>query len=267
MLVQGLVSGMARNDPAGATDYVIQMDAERAAQAEGGDNPGDDRWRNFAVDRQVESIANVLMMRGIDEATSWAETLPEGAVKSSAFDRVAEDYAQQDPVAAANWVSRHADQEWAGRAVREVAEEYARNDPSAAVEWAETLPEQHQGSALRESFERWTREDAVAAGEYLTGMSDGAARDAAVSSFAGALDREDPQTAASWAATIGDEGARNQTLEAVARSWMRTNKEEAQTWLPNSGLAPEVQERIVSDSERGGDRGGWGDRGRGGRRP
>ena len=133
--------------------------------------------------------------------------------------------------------------------MREVAEEYSRNDPEAAVEWAGALPEQHQSSALSESFERWTREDAVAAGEYLTGMSDGTARDAAVSSFSRELDRNDPQTAAQWAASIGDEGVRTETLESVARSWMRTNKDEAQAWLPSSGLAPEMQERIVADAE------------------
>ena len=59
---------------------------------------------------------------------------------------------------------------------------------------------------MRQSIEQWTRQDAEAAGQYLTTMEESASRDAAVSSFARTLDREDPVVAAEWAASISDEG-------------------------------------------------------------
>lgn len=253
MLTQGVVSGLAATDPQAATAYVLELDAARNAEGEEG---GNNRWRGFAVDRQMEAIARAQIQRGMSEATTWAESLPEGDLKSSAFDQVAESYAQSDPEAAAAWVEAHADQGYAERAVREISEELSREDPAAAVTWAEKLPEATQASAMRESMERWTREDPTAAGTYLTTMNESPARDAAVSTFARTYDREDPRLAVEWASSIGDDQLRTETIESVARSWVRSNAEEAKAWLPNSGLTPEAQEKVIADAARG-RRGDW----------
>jgi hypothetical protein len=253
MLIQGLVSGLAKNDPATATEYVLQAAAEQEAAAE-----GDDRFRRFSMDRQMESIANVLLKQGISDATAWADGLPAGDLKSSAFDQVAETYVRNDPEAAAEWIKSHAGNDYAERALREVAEELVRKDPASAISFVEDLPLAAQSGAMSETMERWAREDPVAAGEYLGSMSAGATMDAAVSSFARAVDREDPQVAAQWASSISDPEMRTQTLESVARSWMRTNADEAKAWLPTSGLSEEAQQNVIQNPGRG----DWG-RGRG----
>lgn len=256
MLMQGLVSGLAKNDPAAATQYVLQIDAEQRAAAANGEGGGRDaRFRGFSVDRQLAAIANVQMRQGVKQATSWAEALPDGSVKSSAFDQVAESYVRNDPEAAAEWIKQHADNEYAERAVREVAEGLVRNDPAAAISFVEDLPLASQPGAMRETMERWTREDPVAAGEHLTSMTDGATKDAAISSFAREIDREDPQVAAQWASSIADSELRTETLESVARSWMRSNAEEAQVWLPTSGLSEEAQQNVIQNAGQGR---GWG---------
>ncbi|MFT6181735.1 MAG: hypothetical protein ACI9NQ_000985 [Paracoccaceae bacterium] len=258
MLVQGMVSGLASADPNAATAYVLKIEAERNAAGEEGGS--DDRWRGFAVDRQMEAIANAQMQRGMKEATSWAESLPDGSIKSAAFDRVAESFARDNPEEAAEWVKAHADQEYAERAVREISEELARKDPAAAVSWAEDLPEASQASAMRTSMEQWTRDDPTAAGEYLTTMTESTARDAAVSSFAQTFDRENPALAAEWAGSINDEKTRTDTMQSVARSWLRSNAEEAKVWLPSSGLTAEAQQKVIEDASRGDRRGGRGGR-------
>jgi hypothetical protein len=261
MLMQGLVSGLAKNDPDAATRYVLQIDAEQRAAAANGEGGGrDDRFRGFSVDRQMEAIANVQLRQGVKQATSWAAALPDGSVKSSAFDQLAESLVRSDPEAAAEWIKQHAGNDYAERGVREVAEGLVRNDPAAAISFVEDLPLASQPSAMQETMERWAREDPVAAGEHLTSMTGGATKDAAVSSFARAVDREDPQVAAQWASSIGDAELRTETLESVARSWMRSNAEEAQAWLPTSGLSEEAQQNIIQNPGRG--RPDWG-RGRG----
>jgi len=255
MLVQGMVSGLASSDPAAATAYVLGIEVER--QAAGDEGGRDERWRGFAVDRQMEAIANAQMQRGMKEATAWAESLPDGSIKSAAFDRVAESFARNSPEEAAEWVKAHADKEYAERAVREIAEELGRKDPASAVTWAEELPEASQAAAMRTTMEQWTREDPTAAGEYLTSMTESTARDAAVSSFAQTFDRENPALAAEWAGSINDEKTRTDTMESVARSWLRSNAEEAKQWLPQSGLSTEAQQKVIADASRG-DR--WGGR-------
>lgn len=251
MLTQGVVSGLASVDPDAATEYVLELDAARDA----GDEGNNDRWRGFAVDRQMEAIARAQIQRGMSEATAWAESLPEGSIKASAFDRVAESFAQGDPKEAAEWVKSHADKNYAERAVREISEELSRKDPAAAVSWAEELPEATQTSAMRDAMGRWTRDDPTAAGTYLNTMDESPTRDAAVSSFAQSYDREDPAVAAQWAGSIGDESLRTQTLESVARSWVRSNLDEAKAWLPSSGLTPESQQKMIEEGSRNRGRG------------
>lgn len=262
MMMQGLVRGLAKNDPQVATDYVLKIDAEQraAAAAQGEGNNREDRNRGFSVDRQMDAIASVQMKRGVSEATTWAESLPDGSVKSSAFDRVAEEYARTDAAGAAEWVKQHAGNEYADRAVREVAEELARKDPASAIDWVEDLPEASQAGAMRETMERWTEKDPVAAGNYLTAMAPSEVRDQAVSSFARELDRREPQVAADWASSIKNEELRMETLQSVARSWIRSNADDAKAWLPNSGISAEAQQNLLRDAERS--RGG-GDFGRG----
>jgi hypothetical protein len=257
MMSQGLISGLARTDPNAATDFVYMLDAERAAAAkDGADNGGDDRWRGWAADRQMESIANAQLRAGKDVATGWAEALPDGDLKAAAFDRLAENLVRDDPAGAAAWVASHADQDYAGRAVREIAEEFGRTDPKAAIEWATNLPEQNQKQAIQQTFEQWTRTDAVAASEHLSEMPESPSRDAAVGSFARQLDREDPAAAAAWATSINDPAMRTDTLNEVGSSWMRSDPEGAKVWLPKSGLSAEAQQKII-DQPQGG-RGGWG---------
>lgn len=255
VLAQGIVNGLASSDPDAATDFVLELDqAQRSAaensSAEEGERQWWDRGRAYAFDRQLDTIATAQIERGMSNATAWAEQLPEGTIKASAFDRVADQFAREDPAAAAEWVKRHADQSYAERAVREVAEELGRENPEAAVRWVADLPEVTQSRAINQSMERWTREDPVSAGNFLREMEPSASRDAAVRSYANELDGSDPQMAAEWAGSIANDEIRSETLNGVARSWIRRDPEEARAWLPSSGLSAEQQERIVQDADR-----------------
>ena len=255
VLTQGIVSGMASTDPDGATDYVLELDQLQRERVAGADTREErrewlDRGRAYAFDRQLDTIATAQINLGMSNATAWAENLPEGTIKASAFDRVADRFASEDPTGAAEWVRSHADQDYAERAVREVAEELGRENPEAAVRWVTDLPESNQSRAINQSMERWTREDPVAAGNFLQDMAPSRSRDAAVKSYANELDGSDPQMAAEWAGSIADDQMRSETLNGVARSWIRRDPEGARAWLPASGLSSEQQERIVRDSER-----------------
>ena len=255
VLAQGIVNGLASSDPDAATDFVLELhQSQRAALANSEGEEGQRQWwdrgRAYAFDRQLDTIANAQIERGMSNATSWAEQLPAGSIKASAFDRVADHFAREDPAAAADWVKGHADKDYAERAVREVAEELGRENPEEAVRWLADLPEANQSRAIHQSMERWTREDPVAAGNFLREMEPSASRDAAVRSYANQLDGSDPQMAAEWAGSIANDEIRTETLNNVARSWIRRDPGEARAWLPNSGLPAEQQERVIRDADR-----------------
>lgn len=199
----GAVYGLANNDPKLATDYVSE-------RLEAGD-------RDAA--RMIRVVADSVMRSGrIGEATSWSESLPEGALRDVAVDRVARRYADEDPVRA-----------------------YA---------WLEKLPGgPGKVRGIQETFERWAVRDAVAAAAKLNGMGDSPLRDSAVKGFSQRLADRDPATAIDWASTISNERVRNDALLEYGRKYMRRDRDAATRWLSNSDLPDSLRKRI-SDSGR-----------------
>ncbi|MEE3179099.1 MAG: hypothetical protein VX317_05400, partial [Verrucomicrobiota bacterium] len=116
-LQEALVSGMADNDTARATDYVLQLA-----------NEGNDRANHLfgVVTREVVSSV------GIEEAAQWSQNLPDGDLKGAALDSVAHSFTNRDPEAAAQWVEQFAGQSFADRAIEEVGDEWAERDPASA---------------------------------------------------------------------------------------------------------------------------------------
>ena len=246
-LTYGLINGLAKSDASAATDYVLEIAANRKNE----ERPDGVLRRGDVTQRYISQIASEQLKKGVSTAIEWAEALPDGDLKSSAFDQVAEGYIRSDIDAAKKWVSSNAGKEYAQRAVNEVASHLSRENPQNAVDWASSLPTNAQGQAYREVMENWTRKDPEAASNHLVAMKPSEARDSAVSSFATSLDREDPKSAATWAATIENEETRINTLKQVAQSWMRTDSDAAKAWLPDSGLPKETQTSIIETPSQG----------------
>jgi hypothetical protein len=262
-LTFGLINGLAQSDPNAATDYVLEL---AAAETANGGEAQQTPWGGSFSSRYIDMIADEQLKLGTGVATAWAEGLPEGDMKESAFDQLAENMSRTDLDGAKAWIAEHAGADYAGDAVREVAERISRDDPQAALTWADSLPETAQAGVYREAMGTWTREDPTAASQYLATLDNSPNRDAAVGSFATSLARardeeqRDPESAASWAITIEDETVRTDTVTEVARSWMRSDREAATAWLPSSGLSAEAQAEVAAPRE---DRGGFDDRRRG----
>lgn len=242
----GLINGLAKSDPASATEYLEKV-------------PGDNRMKG----RYVEIIANEQMKKGITEATSWAEGLTDEGLRGDAFEDLANRYSQEDPAKAAEWISSRADEAWAKDAVAEVADEWAEKDPQAAVEWAQGLSGESQADAMSAALEEWTESDPTQASEFLAGMEESPMKDSAIAGFTDKLAREDPESAVAWATTIQDQGIRDEALTDAARNWYRQDQEAAAAWLESSNLSEEAQAKVVEPQQNRADffrRFGGGDR-------
>lgn len=227
-----LIEGLADHDIGMATDYVFQL-------ADGGNNNADRHLSNLTRD--------ILRSEGLDFSRDWAEALPAGALQAGALDRVAHQFVDQDPQAAAAWATRYAGEEYAARVIEEVGDEWAERDPPSAVAWLNTLPEgRGQNEGMSSALHEWAQRDPVAAGGYLQNMAPSSARDAAIGGFSTTIAREDPQTAISWAETITAEGPRLATLTRVGQSWARRDPAAATAWATTSGLPPSVQKTILN---------------------
>ncbi|MEM7387102.1 MAG: hypothetical protein AAF514_19360 [Verrucomicrobiota bacterium] len=259
----GLVNGMAQSDPGAATEFVLGLGEDQLSSD--GDRGGRGGRGGFGINQEtlLASIGQEVLKQGISEAIDWADALPEGDLKATQIDQIADSYAREDIESATQWAEDLIGQSGGEQAVRQVADEWAKTDPEAAIDWTMQLDEEVRADAMRSAFDEWTQSDVEGASQYLAEMPASPEKDSAVQGMALELDRENPEAAATWAETIADEEIRTETLSQVARTWMRVDAEAAQAWLPTSGLSSEAQTQVTAGGQdRGGRRDGGGRRGR-----
>ena len=235
-LQEAMVSGMADNNTAVATDYVLQLA-----------NQGDGRATHLfgVVTREV--VSNV----GIDEAAQWSESLPDGDLKGAALDTVAHRFTNSNPEAAAQWVEQFAGQAYADRAIEEVGDEWAERDPASAVNWLETIQEgRGQSMGLHSAFGEWAQRDPVAAGERISAMERSPQRDAAIGGFSRRISYDDPGAAIEWANSIADESSRTRALTHAGQQLFRRDRAAAEAWIGSSGLPAEAQQAVLNPPNR-----------------
>ena len=70
-------------------------------------------------------------------------------------------------------------------------------------------------------------------------------KDTAVSGFVSRLAWEDPASAIVWADSIQQSKIRTDALTRAAQALFVRDREAAIEWLPNSGLPPEAQKKVL----------------------
>ena len=236
-LVASVVEGLADNNRALATDYVLQLAREGNGQAA----------------NLIGIVTNeTLRAEGPEAASRWSETLPAGPLKANAMGQVASAYVRANPEAAARWVSGFASEEYAASAIEQTGRGWARDNPVAAVGWLETLPASSgQSAGLRSAFGDWEDSDPAAAGEYLTRMPLSPQRDSSISGFATGYAWQNPQLAIQWAQEIRDPALRESSLTQAGRAFYRRDPNGALAWMETSGLPDAArQEMLRSDRRR-----------------
>lgn len=235
-LTASIVSGLAHRDPNMATDLVLRLGQE-----------GNGRAGNL-----MEIVTNeTLRAKGPEQASQWAESLPDGPLKGTAMGRIAESYVRKDPLAAAKWAQRFADKDYASRSIEQIGGRWAQSDPVAAVGWLESLPAgSGQTAGLRNAFGDWEDRDPAAAGEYLLAMPPSPQRDSAVSGFATGYAWQNPQLAIAWAQDIRDPSLRESSLTRAGQAYFRRDPDGARTWLETSGLSADARQQVTSPNNR-----------------
>ncbi len=238
MLKMGLVSGLAKSDPAAALALVQGLD---------------ERERRPMLDMIAQQQAKA----GFDAASAWALSLGDESMKKQALADIMRRFAGQDSDKAKEFIQAHAAEGGLGDAAGRVAREMAAKNPQDAIAWAAKLPAgETQSGAYEDAFRVWGFRDPTASSTYLTTMPAGPAKDAAVASFARSVAREDPQAAIQWAQTISDEKDRQEALVRAVRTWSGQDANAAQAWIASqTNLSAEVQQQMTQPLNRDGGRG------------
>jgi hypothetical protein len=109
----------------------------------------------------------------------------------------------------------------------DVAEKWARNNPIEAAQWVEQMPE---GEARSESMEevvtQWARKDPTATADWLNKFPSGELMDEPIQRFVREVVRSDPEIALTWAEAIVNEERKERTVTEVKKVAERIAKQQ-----------------------------------------
>jgi len=164
--------------------------------------------------KMIHIAASAVLRSGDrEEATDWAANIPEGTLQNQAFERL--------------------------------AGEYAKEDPASTVEWAIDLPQgDGKNHAIGTSFHHWAGRSPEEAAAAIASVP-AADRDAATYGYATRVVHDDPAIGVEWATSISDPVARGSALIDTGRVFYRKDREAAQEWLSNANLPEKSVQKIT----------------------
>ena len=231
-LTASIVSGLSHRDPAMATDLVLKLGIE------GNGNAG--KLMEIVAKETIRSL-------GAEQASVWAEALPDGPLKGTAMSRIADSYARANLASAAQWAARFADKDYAANSIAQIGGRWAEKDPAAAADWLGNLPDgRGQKDGLNRVFSDWEDTDPAAAGKYLLAMPYSAKRDSAISGFAMGYAWQNPQLSLGWAQDIQDPALRQSSVNRAAQIYFQRDPQAARAWMDSNGMSAEAQQKIIS---------------------
>ncbi|MFT5411201.1 MAG: hypothetical protein ACI9NC_003935 [Verrucomicrobiales bacterium] len=247
--VEGLEQGNRRNAMVyGLLDGWSQTDLGAAAAYT------ENQPRSNTPTEMIDLLLSRYLQRGgTGAARTWFDgILGEGhndTYQRRAFLRVAQEMATVDPSAAAQWITDHSGENYAGGdVVSSVVQTWAKNDPTATLSWILGQPGNEQNGRIGLAIAEWTKSDPLAASDWLNERGEESYYDGAARLLAQNLSREDPNWAMRWADSIVDEEQRSATIDEVGARWLRADADTATAGLLARGLS---EEKIEAMKKRG----------------
>lgn len=223
---RGLLIGWSENNPMQALQYLSQQDGNADLM---------NRWTAPQVAR------NLVAARGVMALDDLA-AMPANRNREALLDRLADELGETQPAAAAARLANIDDPEILRTAVPEVAEEWAQNDPQAAIDFVSEYKDNPElyARAMADVIEEWAERDPYEAGKYLNEQPASPELDRSVAEYSREVADVDPVGAMSFAVSVNDDRLRADTIRRVARDWQRRDKEAYQAWAEaNPEFAPE----------------------------
>ncbi len=171
-------------------------------------------------------------------AIQLAQTLGEFRGNEPLSNVIYRQWAANDAQAAAAYAAQQGQSgEWWRSPVLQVVNTWAQQDPVAAANWSLSLPDaEAQARSLSMVMRDWGRQDPTATANWIHGLPVGAQRDTAVAGLAQSMAYADPQTALGWIGTMTDEAARQRALQRVSREVMAQDPQNGAAMLQAAGL-------------------------------
>ncbi len=203
-----ILQGWASIDPAGAAKYLAANPREFAMMGYGG--PAGGRGG-------VSIIGAEWARQNPVAAMAWASSLNDG--RSEAISAVVGQVAKLDPAKASQMLAGMND-DGLSEAFRAVAAGYGAKNFTEAQAWISSLPSDQQAEALASAIGGLSVVDPSSAAKEVKHMSQGAAKDRAVSEVVSDMARDKPQAAAEFLKDQGSPDAMRLGMRNLIPSWV-----------------------------------------------
>lgn len=223
----GVIRGIASTDPDLATRLLTEMPRSRE--------------RGAALDAMLPHMLGM----GNDAARKWIEGLGDDSLRNGAMLRVAERFAQSDPVGTVAWLMENPG-EATQRRMDDVYRVWMRDNPQAAESSFAVLPPgENRSNALRGLVSAVSSSD-PAAGISLMDRHAADLNDNVVRYFAWHSFNTDPAAAASQISRIQDARQQDQMYRRILERWLRDDLEAASMWIRSNPLPEAVQQHAAN---------------------
>jgi hypothetical protein len=171
-----------------------------------------------------------------EAAMEWVRTLSEPE-QALAVPGVIGAWAEQDPLAAGEFVAGLPQDETQNRAALLVISSWANRDPEQAIAWVLRFregPTREQG--LREAVSGWTRMDSEAARMWVQHLPAGDTRDSALKDYVESIAYWAPNKAVGTIDLIAEPAKREEAAAITLRSWAELDPMSARSWIAGSAM-------------------------------
>ncbi len=222
----GIIRGLAQTDPSRASELLISMPRS------------DERGKG------LDFLLPHLLRQGGEATRTWISSLTDDSLKNGAILRAANQLAETDAPATAQWLLDHPGQ-GAQRRLDEVYDVWAKKNPSAALSAYQALPPgEMRVSAFRGLMQNATNQD-PAAGVALMDKYPDDVGVRAVHQFIWTSFDKDPALATSQVQRITDTGQQERLYRRMLDAWLDRDSAAAEAWIASNVLPPSVSERLA----------------------
>jgi len=231
----GVIRGVASYDPERASELMSGMPFSRE--------------RGEALSAVLPQI----LQRGTDATKAWVASIDDERLRAGIIQRVAEDFAKEDPRGTADWLLAEGG-ESANRSMDDVITTWAREDQDGAVAYYNTLPAgDARSNALRGLTNQMAMDDPQAAADFLDAhRSD--ANDRVYQQFVWHSFGKEPALAADYIARIENPREQEGMYRRMLDGWLRRDYDAATAWIGSTPLpenvARHVDERMQQMQQR-----------------
>ena len=189
---------------------------------------------------------------GVESAIDWAEAVSAdaGEIKSTAVQRAAMEVARVDPLRAAAFAEKHADEEYGWLVYRFVGKAWAADDGPAAMAWLATLPAgRERDKGVDVSYRAWLRSDREGALAWAASAARDAWFEPALVYYAAAAAQDDVAAGLAIAANIRETNSRESAMGSLLRGWLARDRLAAQAWIDRNELSQGILDRAFEPEQ------------------